>query len=210
MARGVDRRDGREASKAFAKKADADRHGSLRKLTRPAASLIHPKAARTTVGQWCDSWLTGYATRRPSTVPQAQSPRRADQGRVRFDAARRRPPVSCEGVDVALLAEGLSAELRVRAARPPVAIMSDAVHDGILPKSPCSRRTSPGAGLQRPYVATTEQVWALHDAMPARLRAAVLLAAFAGLRSRRGVRAARRRRRLHAQHHPPSRAVPGR
>jgi integrase len=39
-----------------------------------------------------------------------------------------------------------------------------------------------GAGKQRAYVATTEQVWALHDAMPARLRAAILLGAFAGLR----------------------------
>jgi integrase len=61
-------------------------------------------------------------------------------------------------------------------------IMSDAVHDGILSRSPCSRRTSPGQGRQRPYVASTEQVWALHDAMPPRLRGAVLLGAFAGLR----------------------------
>jgi integrase len=61
-------------------------------------------------------------------------------------------------------------------------VFSDAVHDGILAKSPCSRRTSPGAGKQRAYVATTEQVWALHDAMPEHLRAAVLLGAFAGLR----------------------------
>lgn len=61
-------------------------------------------------------------------------------------------------------------------------IFSDAVHDEIVPRSPCSRRTSPGAGKQRPYVATTEQMWALHDAMPARLRAAVLVAALAGLR----------------------------
>jgi integrase len=42
--------------------------------------------------------------------------------------------------------------------------------------------TSPGAARQRAYVATTEQVWALHDAMPARLRAAILVGAFAGLR----------------------------
>jgi len=61
-------------------------------------------------------------------------------------------------------------------------IMADAVHDGIIPRSPCSRRTSPGAGEQRPYVATTEQVWALYDAMPERMRASVLLGAFAGLR----------------------------
>ena len=60
--------------------------------------------------------------------------------------------------------------------------MGDAVHDGIIARSPCSRRTSPGAGRQRAYVATTEQVWALHDTMPKHLRAAVLLGAFAGLR----------------------------
>ena len=37
-------------------------------------------------------------------------------------------------------------------------------------------------GFAKPYVATTEQVWALHDAMPDHLRVAVLLGAFAGLR----------------------------
>lgn len=42
-------------------------------------------------------------------------------------------------------------------------IVSDAVHDGIIPRSPCSRRTSPGQGKQLPYVATTEQLWALYD-----------------------------------------------
>ena len=61
-------------------------------------------------------------------------------------------------------------------------IMSDAVHDGIIPRSPCSRRTSPGQGKQRPYVATTEQLWALHDVMPERLGASVLIGALAGLR----------------------------
>ena len=60
--------------------------------------------------------------------------------------------------------------------------MSDAVHDGVIARNPCSRRTSPGTGSQRPYVATTEQVWVLHDAVPAGIRPAVLLGAFVGLR----------------------------
>src|SRR3712207_9409008 len=30
-------------------------------------------------------------------------------------------------------------------------VMSDAVHDGLLARNPCSRRTSPGVGGQRPY-----------------------------------------------------------
>jgi integrase len=61
-------------------------------------------------------------------------------------------------------------------------ICSDAVHDGVLGRNPCSRRTSPPMGKPKVYVATTEQVWAIHDAMPDHLRVAVLLGAFAGLR----------------------------
>ncbi len=60
--------------------------------------------------------------------------------------------------------------------------MADAVHDGVLVRSPVSRRTSPKAGKPRPYVASTEDVWALHDAMGERYRAGLLVAAFAGLR----------------------------
>jgi integrase len=37
-------------------------------------------------------------------------------------------------------------------------------------------------GKPKPYCATTEQVWALYDAMPDDLRPAILLGAFAGLR----------------------------
>ena len=60
--------------------------------------------------------------------------------------------------------------------------MSDAVHDGLLAKSPCSRRTSPQLGQQRVYVATTEQVWELYDLFPDRIRLVILLGAFVGLR----------------------------
>lgn len=56
------------------------------------------------------------------------------------------------------------------------------MHDGLVARSPCSRRTSPGMGKQRPYVATTEQVWALHDTVPVGVRPAILLGAHAGLR----------------------------
>jgi integrase len=61
-------------------------------------------------------------------------------------------------------------------------LFSDAAHDGIIARNPCSRRTCPGTGTQRPYVATTEQVWALHDHCPPNIRPAILLAAHAGLR----------------------------
>jgi integrase len=61
-------------------------------------------------------------------------------------------------------------------------IMTDAVHDGLIVKSPCSRRTAPSVGEQRVYVATTDQVWRLYDLFPERMRLAVILGAFVGLR----------------------------
>jgi integrase len=86
-----------------------------------------------------------------------------------------------------LKAEGLAASyvyaLHARLSQ----VLSDAVHDGILARNRCSRRTSLGAGSQRPYVATTEQVWALYDAFPTHLAPAVLLGAFVGLRTAEAV-----------------------
>ena len=61
-------------------------------------------------------------------------------------------------------------------------IMAEAVDGGFLGRNPCSRKTSPPMGTQKPYCATTEQVWAIHDAVPDHLKVAVLLGAFAGLR----------------------------
>ena len=62
-------------------------------------------------------------------------------------------------------------------------IFTDAIHDDLVARNPCSRRTSPKSGEQKPYVATTEQIWALHDAMPEHLRATILLGAFVGMRT---------------------------
>jgi integrase len=133
-------------------------------------------------GEWSATWLDGYGTRRASTRRQARTHVAqivAAFGPMRLGAVR---PSHVKAWTAKLHDEGLAASyvyaLHSRLAQ----IFADAVHDGIVPRSPCSRRTSPMRAKQRAYVATTEQVWAMHDAMPARLRAAVLLGAFAGLR----------------------------
>src|SRR5215218_8325203 len=100
-------------------------------------------------------------------------------GARRLDSIR---PSEVKSWTAALHTEGLADSyiyaLHARLAQ----VLSDAVHDGVLTRSAVSRRTSPKAGKQRPYVASTERVWELHDAMGERYRAALLLAAFAGLR----------------------------
>lgn len=172
-----------------------DRHEKTFTLKRDAQSWIDeqtsklvtgthvpPRKARTTVDQWCDTWIEGYKGRRDPTVRQAEvhlARIRATFGRYQLAEVR---PSQVKAWCAALRAEGLAPSyvyaLHARLAQ----IYSDAIEDGLVAKSPCSRRTSPPAGRQRPYVATTEQVWAIHDAFPANLRPAVLLGAFLGMR----------------------------
>lgn len=173
---------GREHAQRFDRKIDAQQW-----LDRAAASLIagthvDPRTARTTVEQWCDSWIEGYGTRRASTVRMGRVHIKhitAAFGPMQLSAVR---PSHVKAWTAQLKADGF-ADSYVYALHSRLSqILGDAVHDGILARNPCSRRTSPGTGKQRPYVATTDQVWALHDAVPEHLRTAVLLGAFVGLR----------------------------
>jgi len=133
------------------------------------------------MGEWCDEWLRGYSVNRPSTVRQAQV-----HVRVIRDTLGNRPLRELRPSEiktwVASLQKRYAPSTVYALHRRLSQILADAVHDGILPKSPTSRRTSPPAPKQRPYVATTEQVWALYDALPEHFRPVVLLGAFAGLR----------------------------
>ena len=131
------------------------------------------------MGEWCELWLEGYGTRRKSTVRQAEVHIlriKAAFGHMRLGSVR---PSHVKTWTSQLAAEGLSDSyvyaLHARLAQ----LYADAIEDGLVPKSPCSRKTSPRSGQQRPYVATEAQVWALYEAFPERLRAAVLLGAFA-------------------------------
>jgi integrase len=180
-ARYVDDR-GREHAKGFERKMDAQHW-----LDEQTATIVHgthvaPRDAQLTVEQWCETWLDGYRVHRPSTVNTAQVHVRriiAEFGDMPLSAVR---PSHIKSWTAQLQADGAAASyahvLHTRLSQ----IFSDAVHDGLLGRNPCSRRTSPPAGKQKPYVATTEQVWAIYDTVPDHLGAAVLLGAFAGLR----------------------------
>jgi integrase len=173
---------GKEHARHFGRRVDAQKWLDDQTAKLVAGTHVAPRQARTTVGEWSDTWLDGYRSNRKSTVRQAEVHlariRRAFGG-MPLGAVR---PSHVRTWLAQLTAEGLADSyvyaLHARLAQ----LYADAVHDGLVPRSPCSRRTSPKAGKQRAYVATTEQVWALHDAMPEHLRAAVLIGAFSGLR----------------------------
>ncbi len=148
---------GREHTKHFDRKVDAQNWLKQSMASVVRGDHVAPKTARLTVGEWCDTWLDGYRTRRKSTV------RQAEVIKEHFGAV---PLVAVKPSDVrgwtSRLKEERRADSYVYALHARLSqLFSDAVHDGIVPRNPCSRRTSPGAGRPRPHVATTEQVWAL-------------------------------------------------
>jgi integrase len=173
---------GKEHARHFDRKVDAQRWLDEQTSRLVTGTHVAPRHARLTVGEWCDTWLDGYRGNRDSTVRQAETHIKRIKaafgvmplGSVRPSHVR----TWCAQLDAEGLEPSYVYALHSRLAQ----VYADAVHDGLVAKSPCSRRTSPTAGKQRPYVCTTEQMWALHDAMSERLRAAVLLGAFAGLR----------------------------
>lgn len=135
-----------------------------------------------TMEDWARAWLVGYATKRPSTVRQARVhlAKIVDEfGGQQLVSVR---PSQVRSWTARLKDEGYADSYVYALHNRLSQLMSDAVHDGIVQRNPCSRRTSPGGGKQRPYVATTEQVWAVHDAVPEHLQPAILLGAFVGLR----------------------------
>ncbi|OBI43070.1 integrase [Mycobacterium colombiense] len=179
-ARYVDER-GNEHTKGFTRKVDATRWLASQTAALVAGSHVAPRDAQMTVEQWCGTWIEGYKVNRDSTVREARTHIRqivAEFGGMQLSAVR----PSHVKAWVAKLKESAKPSYVYALHSRLSQIMSDAVHDGVLGRNPCSRRTSPPMGKPKVYVATTEQVWAIHDAVPDHLQAAVLLGAFAGLR----------------------------
>jgi integrase len=173
---------GREHSAMFDTKKAAGVWLDKQTTALGTGTHVAPKDARLTVSQWCATWLDAYAVNRASTVRQARvhvKQIEAEVGHLPLSSLR---PSQVKTWVAKLQADGL-ADSYIYALHSRLAqVLADAVHDGLLGRNPCSRKTSPPMGKPKVYVATTEQVWALHDAMPEHLRVAVLLGAFAGLR----------------------------
>lgn len=175
-------RGGRQFSKAFDTKRDAKAWLHAKANEVAAGSWVPPDLERLTVGQWCEKWLEGYSSRKASTHRQAVTHVQIIRATFENKPVRSVKPSDVNAWVATLQNDGRAQSYVYAVYRRFAQIMGDAVHDGIIQRSPCSRRTAPAQGQQRPYVATSAQVWAIHDAFPAHLRPAVLLAAFAGLR----------------------------
>ena len=173
---------GRQVSRTFDRKVDAQRWVAEVTTAAAAGTYVDPHRERLTVRQWCEEWLEGYGGR--------ESTRRSARTHVRLIVAglgdHRLRDLRTSHVKAwlrQLEGEG-RAPSYVSAVRSRLrTICQAAVDDGLLVRNPVIRGTATAAGAGRPYVATTGQVWALYAAFPEHLRSAVLLGAFAGLRA---------------------------
>ena len=59
---------GREHARHFARKVDAQRWLDEETASIVTGQYVDPQARKVTVDEWCDIWLEGYASNRPSTV----------------------------------------------------------------------------------------------------------------------------------------------
>jgi site-specific recombinase XerD len=172
----------KELSKVFATIREAkDWQASVREARKKGetAGIVDHKM---TMREWSEKWLQGMKAARPSTYSTAVT----QVNRINEFLGDKRL-VSVRPSDVRewvahLKARGLAdSTIYVNHGRLS-GMMSDAVHDGLISKNPCSSRTAPKKGKQKAYVCSAEDVWKLYHALPGTFRNAVLLGAYAGLR----------------------------
>lgn len=176
--------DGAQRERTFTRKADAAAY---------AASVEHAKAQGETVAlrrrpvnfeAYAAEWMAAQA-HRPGTVEQYTSHLRLHI----VPTFGRRPLGAIRPTDVQGWVTGLSrgdAPLAPRTVgtvyKVFASILRGAVRDGLLSRTPCDRVTLPEVTRTEVRLLDALQVAALADAMPARWRAMVLVAAGTGLR----------------------------
>jgi len=186
--------DGRERTRTFDRKVDAERWLAGVETEKARGQWVDPKAGRVVFSSWFEEWMT-TVTLRPSTQASYEQIGRC----YLLPAFGRSELAKVTTTDVrrwlaSMRSKKLSPNTVAKAYRLLSRVLSAAVDDGIIGRSPC---TVEGAGTERTpemRFATVDQVHDLAAAAPEDARVLVLTAAFAGLRW--GELAGLRRRRV--------------
>lgn len=174
--------DGRERSKTFDRKVDAERWLAQTETDKARGQWVDPAAGRLTFEEWWEDWSATVTLRSSTRDLYAYLARRhllpvfgrAELARITSTDVRRWL--------AGMRATKLSPNTVAKAYRLLARVMAAAVEDGRVGRSPCSVK---GAGTERSpemRFADVDQVAELADAVGPRYRALVLTAAFTGLR----------------------------
>lgn len=173
---------GKEHARHFRRKTDARRWLDEQKSGLVTGTHVSPANATMTMREWSEQWLEGQRANRPSSYKQARS------HLVHInDFFGDRPLREIRSTQIKmwlgkLQEKGLADSTVYAIYRRLSQLLGDAVEDGLISRNPCGKKVSPPQGRQRLTLATTEEVWQLHDDFPSHLRVSILLGAFAGMR----------------------------
>jgi integrase len=175
---------GTPRKKTFKRRKDADRYANTVEADKVRGAFVDPRAGRITLTTYAAEWIEHRPALRPRTVELYES-----LLRLHIESTFGRVELAQIGTaDVRawhaklIKADRPGATTVAKAYRLLRAILNTAVEDDLIVKNPANIK---GAGVEaspeRP-TATSEQVWALADAIEPRFRCMVLGAAFLGLR----------------------------
>lgn len=176
--------DGRERSRSFARKIDAERFRVTTEADQIRGEWTDPRLGRITFGEWSERVEAGRVDAAPST--------KASYGVVLRGAVLPTfgdvPMAAIEPGDVRrwvaqLVAEGHYAPSTIRRAYTLLQeALNLAISDGVIPRSPCRNIPLPKIeGTEKRFL-SAEQVESLAEAIDPRYRAFVLAGAYTGLR----------------------------
>jgi integrase len=173
--------DGRQHSRSFDRKVDAERFLTTMEAAKLRGDWVDPAHGRRHFGEVAREWQAAQV-HRPSTREQVEFHLRKHI----LPSFAERPIAAVRPSEVQAWVKGRSSVLAPAtvevAYRYLAAIFRFAVEDGLITTTPCRNIKLPKIERLPVEPLTTEQVWALIDAMPERYRALVILAAGSGLR----------------------------
>jgi hypothetical protein len=169
--------NGREVSRTFTRKVDADAWASTTEADKVRGAVVDPKDSRVTVKDYAEKWLAERHDLAATTralyrhllnhhiIPILGGIRIGNLSTVTVATIERQHPTTA-----------------AKAYRLLATIMKTAVEDRLIIQSPCRvKGAAKEQAAERP-VASVAEVHALADAMPAHLRLRVLLGAWCQLR----------------------------
>ncbi len=178
---------GAQRKRTFRKKGDADRFVSTVEADMLRGTYVDLSAGKITFEEYAETWRLAQV-HRPSTVAHVETMLR----RHAYPVLGARPLSSIRPSEVQAWVKRLSTEDGDRRALAPAtvgvvhglvaAVFKSAVRDRRITGSPCEGIRLPKQEPHRVVPPTTDDVQALADAVPARYRALVILAAGTGLR----------------------------
>lgn len=178
--------DGRQRSRQFKRKKDAEAHANLIEVDRLHGTLIDPRLGRMTVAEWWDRWWPTVTNLRPSTKARDSQyfrthalPTFGTTPLGRLDRTALRAWVADLGA-----ADG--ANLAPATIHRVVQLLNKCVgaafEDRLIPHNPVAKLPLPRIERREMRFLTSDELLKLGDAMDDRYRAFVLLGGFGGLR----------------------------